>query len=108
MARIMSLESGFKLCRLNHELLPEPGSPIARTTVPFDARGRCATGAAATGAASGFSSALGTATEAASELAGTDFDPGRLLPRPPLRRRLGRRASPDAPPALASGAAVSP
>src|SRR5438270_5635238 len=100
MARIMSLESGFKLCRLNHELLPEPGSPMASTTVPFDARGRCATGAAATGAASGFSSALGAG---ASELASTGFDPGRLLPRPPLRRRLGRRASPDAPAAVASG-----
>ena len=36
----MSLESGFMLWRLNHELLPEPGSPIARTTVPFDALGR--------------------------------------------------------------------
>jgi len=23
------------LCRLNHELLPDPGNPIARTTVPL-------------------------------------------------------------------------
>jgi hypothetical protein len=32
----MSLESGVMLWRLNHELLPEPGSPIASTTTPFE------------------------------------------------------------------------
>ena len=38
----MSLESGVMLCRLNHELLPDPGNPMARTTVPFEARGAAA------------------------------------------------------------------
>ncbi len=27
------------MCRLNQELFPEPGNPMARTTVPFEARG---------------------------------------------------------------------
>jgi len=31
----MSLESGSMLWRLNHVLLPEPGSPMDRTTAPF-------------------------------------------------------------------------
>ena len=35
----MSLESGVMLWRLNQELFPDPGSPMARTTVPFEARG---------------------------------------------------------------------
>src|SRR5260221_1075957 len=48
MARIMSLESGLRLCRLNHELLPDPGNPMASTTVPFDARGRAAAGTSGT------------------------------------------------------------
>src|SRR6266478_4547105 len=38
-ARIRSLERGDILCRLNHELLPEPGRPIAKTTTPFGVRG---------------------------------------------------------------------
>ena len=38
----MSLESGVMLCRLNHELLPDPGNPMARTTVPLEARGAAA------------------------------------------------------------------
>ena len=50
----MSLESGVTLCRLNHELLPEPGSPIARTTMPFGGRG------AAAGTAAGTCGACGT------------------------------------------------
>ena len=37
-ARIRSLESGEILCRLNHELFPDPGRPIAKTTTPFGAR----------------------------------------------------------------------
>ena len=41
----MSLESGTTLCRLNHVLLPEPGSPIASTTIPLG--GRCGAEAAA-------------------------------------------------------------
>ena len=35
----MSLESGVILWRLNHELLPDPGNPIARMTLPLDTRG---------------------------------------------------------------------
>src|SRR2546430_16131650 len=34
-ARSKSLESGVMLCRLNHELFPEPGSPMAKITTPF-------------------------------------------------------------------------
>src|SRR6266480_2174490 len=34
-ARNKSLESGVMLCRLNHELFPEPGSPMAKITTPF-------------------------------------------------------------------------
>src|SRR5580658_2022919 len=34
------------LCRLNHELLPDPGNPIARTTVPLLARTGATAGAA--------------------------------------------------------------
>ena len=51
----MSLERGTTLWRLNQELLPEPGSPMASTTTPFGAR------AAAVGAAG----TLGVATDAA-------------------------------------------
>ena len=40
----MSLESGATLWRLNQELLPEPGRPIASTTMPLGAR--CVTVAA--------------------------------------------------------------
>src|ERR1700722_5628761 len=35
----MSLESGTTLWRLNQELLPDPGSPMARTTMPLGGRG---------------------------------------------------------------------
>ena len=38
----MSLESGTTLCRLNHELLPDPGSPMASTTIPLGGRGGAA------------------------------------------------------------------
>src|SRR5437764_2626080 len=34
MVRNMSLESGVTPRRLNHVVLPEPGSPIAKTTTP--------------------------------------------------------------------------
>src|SRR5712692_2339601 len=47
--RSMSLESGLMLCRLNQELLPDPGRPIARTTTPFGARGVAALGGAGAG-----------------------------------------------------------
>src|SRR6266436_8772077 len=36
--RTTSLESGAMLWRLNHELLPEPGRPMARITAPFGGR----------------------------------------------------------------------
>ncbi len=51
----MSLESGTTLCRLNHELLPEPGSPIASTTIPFGGR------AGALGTMAGIAGACGAA-----------------------------------------------
>src|ERR1700739_770490 len=35
----MSLESGVILLRLNQELLPEPGRPMARMTAPLGGRG---------------------------------------------------------------------
>jgi len=35
----MSLESGTTLWRLNQELLPDPGNPMARTTMPLGGRG---------------------------------------------------------------------
>ncbi len=35
----MSLESGVILCRLNHELFPDPGNPMARITLPFEGVG---------------------------------------------------------------------
>src|SRR6202161_3468572 len=63
--RIKSLERGVRLWRLNHELLPEPGSPIASTTTPFGGRGDAAgtagtfAGAAATGSASWLSEPIG-------------------------------------------------
>src|SRR3984885_14867562 len=59
----MSLDSGTTLWRLNQELLPEPGSPMASTTTPFGghwAAGAGAVGtltAAATGEVTGGSSA---------------------------------------------------
>src|ERR1700719_1479411 len=37
-ARNRSLESGVMLWRLNHELLPDPGNPIASTTTPLEGR----------------------------------------------------------------------
>ena len=46
------------MCRLNHELLPDPGKPIARTTVPL--LGRVVAGAATVEAA--WVSAAGVAT----------------------------------------------
>jgi hypothetical protein len=48
-ARNRSLESGVMLWRLNHALLPDPGNPIANTTVPRDGRGAGATAAAGSG-----------------------------------------------------------
>src|SRR4051812_27327919 len=53
----MSLDSATTLCRLNQELLPEPGSPIANTTMPFGGRAG-AVGTAAGGATDFFAAPL--------------------------------------------------
>src|SRR5580698_5125300 len=68
-ARSRSLESGVILFRLNQELLPDPGNPIARTTVPLGGRAgttgtplpaaALATGAASAEAGAPPSAALG-------------------------------------------------
>jgi hypothetical protein len=47
----MSLESGVILCRLNHELFPEPGSPMARITLPLGTSGAVTEEVATTAAA---------------------------------------------------------
>src|SRR5579863_4766671 len=60
--RSRSLESGVILLRLNHELLPEPGNPIANTTTPFGERAAVAAGAVASGA---LAEAAGTAAASA-------------------------------------------
>src|ERR1700723_2813594 len=110
--RIMSLESGTTLWRLNQELLPEPGRPMARTTMPFGARcvtvaaagglGACSTGdaAAATGSTGCRESFVSGRTEGVIPLGvkacATACSRPRppLRPRPPRRRRLpGRRAA---------------
>ena len=88
MDRSRSLESGVILCRLNHELFPDPGSPTARTTTPLDARGAGGTLATAAGAA-------GSAADALAAAAAGCCDPELRLPRPPRpRRRRGRRGCP--------------
>src|ERR1019366_1528121 len=91
------------LCRLNHELLPDPGNPIASTTVPLLARTgdgatpACTAGAGATtagnfpattgsgtgGSAANGSPADGSATTAPGAVAARERDP----PRPPRPRR---------------------
>src|SRR3981189_3351920 len=88
------------LCRLNHELLPDPGSPIARTTVPL--LGRAVTGTVWAGAfpvTTGFVSDASAADAPTAECsAATDGaaaaapDRERPPPRPPrLRRRRAVR-----------------
>jgi hypothetical protein len=85
----MSLERGLMLLRLNHELLPEPGRPMARTTVPLGDAGDA-------GEVSGTEADSGTFAGGASAFeelaaAGVGLDAGRLRPRPPRpRRRRGR------------------
>src|ERR1019366_5323338 len=98
------------LCRLNHELLPEPGNPIARTTVPLLGRAgaacsTCTASGAATGATGGGSAApaSGVSGSAGPAVSGVFRDAAsvgeRRAPlRPPRlrRRRVGRLlASPD-------------
>ncbi len=89
----MSLDRGVMLLRLNQELLPEPGKPIASTTVPFgDAGG--ATAVATLPATGSAVAALGVEFLGVSVRA-----PERPRPRPPrplrregpsLRAGLGR------------------
>ncbi len=106
----MSLESGTTLWRLNHELLPEPGSPIARTTIPFGGRADAAGTAAGTRGACGAASASGSAPSSAPSSGAISSVPGNSgtipfaaagvnacatacsrprppRPRPPRRRR---------------------
>src|SRR5260370_42064618 len=78
------------LCRLNHELLPDPGNPIASTTVPLLARTGVGDGAATTGSGAEAATADGSAATAGAGVAATGL--GRDPPRPPrLRRRRGVR-----------------
>ncbi len=110
-ARTMSLESGTTLFRLNQELLPDPGSPIARTTTPFGGRDATtggtaggpvgaadsATGGAARPAADGVSSE--GASPIALTAAGVKARPTGCRrsrpprPRPPRRRRPRLRSA---------------
>ncbi len=106
----MSLDSGTTLWRLNHELLPEPGSPMARTTTPFGGRWAAAGGAGTRGAAASGEVTGGSSASPASEnsssagsvgTTGTDpftaagakacatacSRPRPPRPRPPRRRR---------------------
>src|SRR3989442_12173978 len=98
----MSLESGVILCRLNQELLPDPGRPIARTTTPLGARGMVAGGAAAAAvlAALGTSGAIiaealrcgeGGAGGSPRRADSRGWVSPRTRPRPPLPRRRRRR-----------------
>ncbi len=109
----MSLESGVTLCRLNHELLPDPGKPMARTTMPFGGRWgaagigaggatSCAAPAGLSPSGSGYSagwiSSMGSATVPPVDPLGAKAcatacsrpPPSRAAPprpRPPRRRR---------------------
>jgi len=78
------------LFRLNHELLPEPGSPMASTTVPL--LGRCeaiAVGAGVDAAIASVGAVCGSTVGDFGAAEATDV--GRLRPRPPRpRRRRGR------------------
>src|SRR5437868_14607260 len=49
MLRTRSLESGATPRRLNQVLFPDPGKPIARTTVPFEGPAGACRGEAAAG-----------------------------------------------------------
>src|SRR5205807_505972 len=85
-SRSRSLDSGRMLCRLNHELLPEPGSPIASTTLPL-------LGCAAAAGLAPVELIAGAAAGWGVNLAASPATFGRApLPRPPRprRRREGR------------------
>src|SRR5437016_5031199 len=86
------------LCRLNHELFPDPGRPIASTTTPLLGRGDSGVDTAGRAPATGTGSAAPLSSEttvfravvapAAGDRVGVA--PVRLRPRPPLplRRRF--------------------
>ena len=76
------------LWRLNHELFPDPGRPTASTTIPFE--GCCAAGAGGVGVVLGTGRA-GPDSVVGGCCCGEVCCPGRFLPRPPRRRRRGRR-----------------
>src|ERR1700732_3050692 len=85
--------------RLNQELFPEPGRPIARTTTPLDGCCGVAVGVAAAGAVVSLVSEAGADGDGVPS-AGAPCVEGeavwRVRPRPPLprrRRRLGRALS---------------
>ena len=75
----MSLESGVTLCRLNQELLPDPGSPMASTTTPLVAFDVIGVVAGVFGIGAG--SARGCAVVASGE---REFFWNRSLPQLPL------------------------
>src|SRR5260370_39609066 len=83
------------LCRLNHELLPDPGSPIASTTVPLLARAAAAATSAGNFPATTASGTDASATDAPAATAGVGVAAAVLErdpPRPPRpRRRRGIR-----------------
>src|SRR5271168_669610 len=103
------------LCRLNHELLPDPGNPIASTTVPLLARAG-ATGTspgagvagkfAATADAGADDSNVVDAADDSAAATGAAAPAGRRdPPRPPrLRRRRVVRGRGATDPAVAAGA----
>ncbi len=103
----MSLESGAMLWRLNHVLLPDPGKPMASTTIPFGGRGGAAgTVSGAWGAGAALSPSVGGSAVPSSGVSTLPAAGGPLIaegakacatarsrpwpprPRPPRRRRL--------------------
>ena len=87
------------LCRLNQELLPDPGSPMARITVPFSGRAAAVAGACPVDGVS----IVEATTDALLSVGGSlksaldEAIPGLCgspLPRPPLARRRLRRGVP--------------
>jgi hypothetical protein len=92
--RNMSLESGLILWRLNHELFPDPGSPMARITLPFGARGTAVGEAFAAACVTGAATSLSGVDSAGDPLDGAAATGrGPPLPRPPRPRRRLRRGS---------------
>ena len=91
----MSLERGVILWRLNQELFPDPGNPMARITLPFGTRGATVGEAFAAAGITGASASLSGADSDGAPLDGA-VPAGRdpPLPRPPRPRRRRRRGSP--------------